>query len=200
LTDQFFLSFDQLGSKTHVTTEDKPIPIAPVNLAPAAAVGVRTFAQINSSLSKLTGVSTTNAAVMKTYMAVQQQLPSDPTLESFSSANQVGIAQLAIQYCSVAVSDPTLGPQLFGLTLNSSSFGANGTGAGTATMSNALAARVLGTGLNNTQPLASTVTAELNSLVGRLCASTACNSLPRVKSVAAAACAAALGSSDMLIN
>ena len=57
LTDQFFLSFDQLGTKTHVTTETAPIPIAPVNLSPVAAVGVRTFAQINSSLSKLTGVA-----------------------------------------------------------------------------------------------------------------------------------------------
>ena len=34
LTDQFFLSFDQLGTKTHVTTEAAPIPIAPVDLAP----------------------------------------------------------------------------------------------------------------------------------------------------------------------
>jgi hypothetical protein len=55
-------------------------PIAPGYPPPVAAVGVRTFAQINSSLSKLTGVPTTNSAVMQTYTTVQQQLPvrSDP--------------------------------------------------------------------------------------------------------------------------
>ncbi len=76
LTDQFFLSFDQLGSKTHVTTDPVPYPIAPATMPPiSAAVGVRTFAQINSSLSTLTGVPTTNPAVLQTYTTVQQQLP-----------------------------------------------------------------------------------------------------------------------------
>jgi hypothetical protein len=199
LTDQFFLSFDQLGTKTHVTTEAAPIPSPFVPLAPVAAVGVRTFAQINASLSKLTGVATTNAAVLQTYTTLQQQLPSDPTLESFSSANQVGVAQLAIQYCNAAVNSSTLQPQLFGLTLTGSTFGATGTGAGTATVSSALATRVLGTGLA-TQPASSSVTNELNSMIGKLCTSSSCTTLGRVQAVAAAACAAALGSADMLIN
>jgi hypothetical protein len=179
-----------------VTTEAAPIAIAPVNLAPVSAVGVRTFAQINSSLSKLTGVPTTNAAVMQTYTTLQQQLPSDPTIESFSSANQVGIIQLAVQYCNAAV---TSNPGLFGTTLTSSTFGANGTGAGTATVSSALAAKVLGTGLT-TQPAAASVTDELNKIIGKLCTSSPCTSQARVQVVAAAACAAAFGSADMLIN
>jgi len=198
LTDQFFLSFDQLGTKTHVTTETQPIPIAPTDLAPVAAVGVRTFAQINSSLSLLTGVPTTNTQVMQTYTTVQQQLPSDPTLEGFSSANQVGVAQLAIQYCNVAVqSSPA---QLFpGVTFSASLFGATGTAPGVNQVSSALAARVLGTGLS-TQPAASTITTELNAMIGKLCTSSACNTLPRVQAVTAAACAAALGSADVMIN
>ena len=200
LTDQFFLSFDQLGTKTHVTTDPVPIPIAPADLPPVAAVGVRTFAQINSSLSKLTGVPTTNAAVMQTYTTVQQQLPSDPTLEGFSSANQVGVAQLAIQYCNVAVTTPALASQLLGMTLTSTTFGAMGTAPGTATVSNALAARVIGTGLTNTQPDPTTVSTELTKMIGKLCTSSACTTLARVQAVTAAACAAALGSSDMLIN
>jgi hypothetical protein len=200
LTDQFFLSFDQLGTKTHVTTDPVPIPIAQTDLPPVAAVGVRTFAQINSSLSKLTGVPTTNAAVMQTYTTVQQQLPSDPTLEGFSSANQVGVAQLAIQYCNVAVTTPALASQLLGMTLTSGTFGANGTAPGAGTVSSALAARVIGTGLTNTQPATTTVSNELVSMIGKLCTSSACSSLARVQAVAAAACAAAFGSSDMLIN
>jgi len=88
---------------------------------------------------------------------------------------------------------------LFGVTFSSSTFGANGTGANTSTVSSALAARVLGTGLN-AQPAALPVTTELNSLIGKLCTSSPCTTLARVQSVAAAACAAALGSSVMLIN
>jgi hypothetical protein len=200
LTDQFFLSFDQLGTKTHVTTDPTPFPIAPSYPPTVASVGVRTFAQINSTLSKLTGVPTTNAAVMQTYTTVQQQLPSDPTLESFSSANQVGVAQLAIQYCNSAVTTPALVQSLFGVaTITPSLFGATGTAAGTSTVSNALAARVIGTGLT-TQPAASTVSNELISMIGKLCTSSACTTQARAQAVAAAACAAALGSSDMLIN
>ncbi len=199
LTDQFFLSFDQLGTKTHVTTEPLPIPIAATDLPPAAAVGVRTFGQINASLAALTGVPTTNPAVMQTYAAVQQQLPSAPTLESFSSANQVGVAQLAIQYCNAAVNSAAAAQLFPGVTISASLFGANGTAAGVNQISSALAARVLGTGLA-TQPAGSTVTTELNSMIGKLCTSSPCTSLARVQAVTSAACAAALGSSDMLIN
>jgi hypothetical protein len=195
LVDQFFLSFDQLGTKTHVTVEAAPVPGAPIDLAPVAAIGVRTFAQINSSLSALTGVPTTNPAVQATYQAVQQQLPPVPTLESFSAANQVGIAQLAVQYCnvSVATQPQTLFPGVtFGASLFSSVAGIN-------QVTGALAARVLGSGLAS-QPAASTVTNELTNLINTLCSSSACDNPARVLAVTAAACAAALGSSDMLID
>jgi hypothetical protein len=200
LTDTFFLSFDQLGAKTHVTTDPAPFAIAPSYPPPAASIGVRTFAQINASLSKLTGVPTTNSTVAKTYVTVQQQLPSVPTLESFSSANQVGIVQLAIQYCSTAVNTPALAAQLLpGVTFSSSLFGATGTAPGVSLVSNALAARVLGSGLA-TQPAALSVTTELNAMIGRLCQSTACTTQARVMAVTSAACAAAFSSADMLIN
>ena len=106
LTDQFFLTFDRLGSHTNVVVEATPTAPAPAPGPVAADIGVKTFAQVNSTLSKLTGVPTTNSTVNATYLAVQQQLPPTPTLEGFSSANQVGVAQLAIQYCNVAVNTP----------------------------------------------------------------------------------------------
>src|SRR5208337_24543 len=84
LTDQFFLQFDQLGTATNVIVEQAPTP-TPTPLGPVLAdVGVRTFSQVNSTLSRLTGVPTTNAAVTATYQGVQgvqQQLPPIPTLE-----------------------------------------------------------------------------------------------------------------------
>ena len=113
-TDQFFLTFDKLGSQSHVVVEATPTAPPPAPGPVAADVGVRTFAQINSTLSVLSGVPTSDPNVTATYLAVQQQLPPNPTLESFNSANQVGVAQLAIQYCNVAVNTPALQTALFG--------------------------------------------------------------------------------------
>jgi hypothetical protein len=195
LADQFFLQFDQLGSQTNVIVE--PTPVAPpFPLGPVVAdVGVRTFAQVNSTLSALTGVPKTNAAVSATYLAVQQQLPPTPTLESFSSANQVGIAQLAIQYCNVLVNTPAYASVVFpGVTFSGSLFPG-----GTASVTGALANRLLGSGLKS-QPAPSTVTTELGNLITTLCTTQACNTTARTQAVTAAACATAFGSADMLIN
>ncbi|HEY2676803.1 MAG TPA: LamG domain-containing protein [Steroidobacteraceae bacterium] len=200
LTDQFFLTFDKLGNKSDVVVE--PIPTAPPPpLGPVVAdVGVRTFAQINSTLSRLTTVPATDANVVSTYQAVQQQLPPSATLEGFSSANQVGVAQLAVQYCNEMVNNPQyLANVLPGVTLSASQFSTQG---GIDAVTGPLAARVLGSGLNS-QPAASSMTGstgELDKLITTLCSTTACTNLARVQAVTAAACATAFGSADMLIN
>ena len=196
LTDQFFLTFDQLGSHTNVVVEPTPTPLPPAPGPIAADIGVRTFAQINSTLSLLTGVPTSNAAVSGTYLAVQQQLPSNPTLEGFSSSNQIGIAQLAIQYCNVAVNSSTLQPQVFGTNLSPAQFK---TQPGIDIVTSALASRLLGTGLNS-QPNATPVKTELSSLIGKLCMTNDCTTSKGTYAVAAAACATAFGSAEMLIN
>jgi Concanavalin A-like lectin/glucanases superfamily len=197
LTDMFFLQFDTLGGQSYPITE--PVPVTPpMPLGPIVAdVGVRTFAQVNSTLSQLTGVPVTNATVNATYQSVQQQLPSVPTLEAFSAANQVGTAQLAIQYCSTMVNTPSLAAQMFpGVTFNATTYPAQ-----TNLVTSALAARVLGGGSLPSQPAASTVTTELGNLIGVLCSGTSpCNNTARVMAVTAAACAAAFGSADMSIN
>jgi Concanavalin A-like lectin/glucanases superfamily len=202
LTDQFFLTFDQLGSQTHVVVEPTPAtpPFAPGPVA--ADIGVRTFAQVNSTLSQLTGVPVDNPAVSATYRAVQQQLPSNPTLEGFSSSNQIGVAQLAIQYCNAMVNTPSLAAQMFpGVNLSNTSLFSTQNGIDSVT--GPLAAKVLGNGTLASQPAASTMTGaggELDKLITTLCTTTACNTAARVRAVTAAACATALGSADMLIN
>jgi hypothetical protein len=196
LTDQFFLTFDQLGSRTNVVVEPTPTAPPPAPGPMVADIGLRTFAQINSTLSQLTGVPTTNATVNATYLAVQQQLPANPTLEGFSSSNQIGIAQLAIQYCNVAVNTPALQSQLFGTNLSATQFTSQ---AGKDTVTNALASRVLGTGLKS-QPDPTTVTNELSALIGKLCTTNSCTTSTGTYAVAAAACATAFGSADMLID
>jgi hypothetical protein len=196
LTDQFFLTFDVLGSHKNVVVESTPTAPPPANGPVVADVGVRTFAQVNSTLSQLTGVPTTNPTVSATYLAVQQQLPANPTLEGFSSSNQIGVAQLAIQYCNVAVNTPALQSQLFGTNLSAGQFTSP---AGVNTVTTALASRVLGTGLKS-QPDPTTVTNELSSLIGKLCLTNSCTTSTGTYAVAAAACATAFGSADMLIN
>ena len=196
LTDQFFLTFDQLGSHTNVVVELTPTAPPPAPGPVVADIGVRTFAQVNSTLSQLTGVPTTNSTVNATYMAVQQQLPANPTLEGFSSSNQIGVAQLAIQYCNVAVNTPALQSQLFGTTLSPNQFT---TSTGTNSVTSALATRLLGNAPNS-QPAASTVTTELGKLIGQLCGTNDCTQAKGTYAVAAAACATAFGSADMLIN
>jgi hypothetical protein len=206
LTDQFFLSFDQLGSKTHVTVEATPVAATPSDIPLVASIGVRTFAQVNSTLAALTGVTANLAsvsaanlqAINTTYLAVQQQLPAQPTLEGFSSDNQVGIAQLAIQYCNVMVNTPAL---MATVLPNIAIAGAlYSTPAGISSVSSALAARVLGTNLASA-PAVSTVTTELTNLEANLCsAATPCTTTARAQAVTVALCAATFGSADMLVN
>ncbi len=196
LTDQFFLTFDVLGSHTNVVVEASPTIPAPAPGPVVADIGVKSFAQINSTLSVLTGVPTTDPNVSATYLAVQQQLPATPTLEAFSSANQVGIAQLAVQYCNTAVNTPALQAQLFGSALGTSQFTSQ---PGIDSVTTAIANKVLG-GAVNSRPNASTITTELSTLIGKLCTTNSCTTAKGTYAVAAAACATAFGSADMLIN
>jgi hypothetical protein len=200
LTDQFFLTFDRLGDHSNVVVEATPTTPAPAPGPAAADIGVKTFAQVNATLSVLTGVPSTDPTANATYLAVQQQLPPTPTIEAFSSANQVGVAQLAIQYCNLMVNNPTyLSKVLPGVTLGATQFASQG---GIDAVTGPLAARVLGTGQTH-QPAASTMTGptgELDILIGNLCSTSACNTVARVQAVTAAACATAFGNANMLIN
>jgi hypothetical protein len=209
LSDQFFLTFDVLGSHSHVVVEATPIATPPAPGPVVADIGIRTFAQVNSTLSALTAVPAKDPNVNATYLAVQQQLPATPTLEGFSSANQVGIAQLAIQYCNIMVNTPAaMQAVLPGVVVDGSLYS---TPAGVQQVTSLLAARVLGNGLHH-QPAASSLTGpytaptstslgtgELTNLINELCTTTACNTVARAQAVTAAACATAFGSADMLI-
>ncbi len=213
-SDQFFLQFDLLGTQTDAIVEASPCPasgpcVQALVLQPQASdVGVRTFAQVNSTFAQLTGVPTNNAAVVSTYQSVQQQLPPINTIEAYSSANQVGVAQLAVQYCNqlMSSSNTALQTKLFGnVNFNSPTLfnTANGISSVTTPLANlTVGASTLpsGSGPLASQPAASTVSTELNNLVGLLCTSTPCTSAARVQAVTIGACAAALGNADVLID
>ncbi len=64
-------------------------------------------------MSELTGVSRTHTLVQSTYATIKQQLPSSENINGFLSAHQVGVSQLAIEYCSALIDDVSLRSGLF---------------------------------------------------------------------------------------
>ena len=105
-TDEFFLTFESIGGASNAFTDpqaavaaDPPDPAAPVS----SDIGVRTFQEINASISAITGVRTTNSAVTGVYDTFIQQLPSVEAIDAFLPSHQMAIAQLALTSCSEMV-------------------------------------------------------------------------------------------------
>ena len=63
--DLFFLSFERIGATEHITLPDPPVPppAPPADLPPESDVGLRTFDELNATLSQITGVPQTNTRV-----------------------------------------------------------------------------------------------------------------------------------------
>jgi mono/diheme cytochrome c family protein len=104
-SDLFFLTFEVLGNEMNFVTEPAPLAPTPLDGDPASDIGVKTFDEINASFSMLTGIPTTSAAVSGTFTLVKTQLPTIEDIGAFSAAHEIGIAQLAIEYCNVLIED-----------------------------------------------------------------------------------------------
>ncbi len=76
MADEFFLTFEKIGSNSHTVTEPPAVASPPTDIDMAPKYGIRTFDQINASFSKLTGVPLTTLAVANTFVNVKQQMPS----------------------------------------------------------------------------------------------------------------------------
>jgi hypothetical protein len=198
MDDEFFLSFDRIGSQTHVRVPATGVPSPEVDLDPQSDIGVRTFEQLNQSMSRITGVPTTNSGVRSTYLQVQQQLPPVPNMQAFLASHQTGIAQLAIKYCAVMV-DTASTRQAFFPALNlgtapTTQFAGSGKDILLAPLLANVFQQKNGVDLGS-QPTDSTVRAELSALIDKLSAKPNASSA----TVAKAACAAALGSGALEI-
>jgi hypothetical protein len=104
-SDLFFLTFEVLGNASNFTTEPAPLAPTPIDGAPASDIGVKTFDEINATFSVITGIPKTNTDISATYNLVKTQLPTIEALDTFSAAHEIGIAQLAIEYCNALVED-----------------------------------------------------------------------------------------------
>jgi hypothetical protein len=104
--DEFFLTFELIGSDTHAFNDPQPAaPAAPVDpVAPVVSdIGFRTFEEINASISAITGVPVTNARVDGVYDDYIQQLPTVEAIDAFLPSHQMAIAQLVLTSCSELV-------------------------------------------------------------------------------------------------
>ncbi len=102
--DQFFLTFDRIETNVfnRVIEPVAPPPTAAQvpDLGEQSLIGVRHFDEVNRTLSQATGIPITNTAAANTFAQVRQQLPQAAALDGFLPANQTGVTQLAVTYCS----------------------------------------------------------------------------------------------------
>jgi hypothetical protein len=103
--DEFFLTFDLLGSQSFVRTYDPPLVIVEGDLPAAQRFGVRTFDEINATMASVTTVDPNTLAVDMAFQSLRQSLPAVESPEAFVSSHQVAIAQMAIEYCNALVND-----------------------------------------------------------------------------------------------
>ena len=201
--DQFFLSFDAIGTASHARAPE-PAPVDPEaeDLEPQPEIGIRTFAEINGSLSAMTGIPVTDPALQATYKAVEQQMPAAADVRGFLVAHQMGVTQLAVKYCNILASDSARSAAFF------PSFSNSFDSAGRAAIINPLLKAMLAhtipsesTQLSN-QPLVSDTEAHLNALMDTMtsgCGGNSCSATV-TRNTITAVCAAAMGSAVMLVQ
>ena len=193
--DEFFLCFDQLGSRANVCSNyTAGVPVTPTDGEDVSDIGVKTFDAINATMASITGVSPNNPKIKATYASVRQSLPAVHDIQGYLSSHQTSVAQLALQYCNVMVDDPTLRDAFFpGLDLSSTL----APGAARDPIINNLFAKAVGT-VNN-QPDGTAIRTRLDELITTLCTSEACGPGRTIK-VVKAACGATLGSAVTMVQ
>jgi hypothetical protein len=108
VADEFFLTFEKIGTHTHAVSEPSVTAPTQSDLPASPEIGVRTFDEINATFAKLTGVSITSPTVVSTFNNVKQQMPAVESIDAFLASHQTGIAQLSIAYCSAMVDSDSL--------------------------------------------------------------------------------------------
>jgi len=198
--DEFFLTFDVLGSRRNVRTDPVPLaPAPPPDQRRPPDVGLRVFDEINATMSELTGVSPARPAVKQTFDQVRQALPTIESIDTFVSAHPVAIAQLAIQYCDALVEDTAARAAYFpGFDFAASPAQAFGPSGRTIVL-DALVGRML-SGSVATEPEAAGVRGNLDDLITRLSACGGNCPAGRTETVVKASCAALLGSAVTLVH
>jgi len=111
-SDEFFLTFELLADNANARVEADPVAPTP---APDAAerasdIGVKTFDEINMTMSTVTGIPSRDSSlplssdpIASTFDTYKQQLPTIENISAFLPSHQMAVAQLAMSYCNEAV-------------------------------------------------------------------------------------------------
>jgi len=224
--DEFFLTFETLNGTTNPF--DDPKPAAPGNPADAAAVsdiGIKTFEEINASISAITGISVADPEVVTVFDGFKQQFPTVEAIDTFLPSHQMAIAQLALASCKelvdadklLAINDPDRYFAGFDFTATAgNAFGVPGLIIDPL-ISAAMNVDRLDSGNNltsqPTEPLINSVLGDTGGLTldptietynGLIAEMTAClpgcDNAPRTEQIVIAVCTAAVSSATMLIQ
>ncbi|MEJ2087082.1 MAG: LamG domain-containing protein [Gammaproteobacteria bacterium] len=196
--DEFFLTFERLGTSDNAVAyvEPFPDPLPTPDPVPDAEQeppsGIRDFAEINATMSRITGIPVSDPGVQAVYDQVHQAMPVQPRIAGFISSQQMGISQLAFQYCSALVDDPNarlaFWPDFPWGTAKSTAFNNR------AFVTDPLVQNMVGVNLP-TQPAAVDVETEVNNLIDLLIPGSA-----NTNAIMKGACASVLGSAAMLVQ
>jgi hypothetical protein len=125
--DQISIVFGTLGNATSFQArqlmpfEGQNTNVSDVVMPNSSAT--KNFLEISQSLSNITGVPLINANVLASYNELRDGLPTNGSIEAFSTANQINISKLAYEFCSEMVASDTLRNNFFGgnIDLNANS-------------------------------------------------------------------------------
>ena len=208
--DEFFLTFERLGNEEFVRIEATPAaPAAPADLAPQPRIGIRRFEQINAALSAATGISSAEPAIVDTWETIKQQLPVEADIRGFLAAQQMGITQLAVKYCSTLVDSGSARAEYFGdFDFAADAASAFDSESKRNQIIDPLLRNLLGspiawpghTAQLETAPDESVVREELNGLIDQMTACGNSCTANRTATTVKATCAAAMGSAMILIH
>ena len=196
-SDEFYLCFDQLGSRSEVCSEYASAvqPVFGTDPPRPSDIGVRTFDEINATMAAVTGVDPNNTKVKGTYTNIRQSLPAISDIQAFLSSHQTSIAQLGVQYCAALIDDGAARTAYWpGFDFSSNLVST----ADRDLLIDPLIDKVVGNAAS--QPDSAAVRGRLYTLIDALCSTSACGVGSRTTDVAKAVCGATVGNAAMLIK
>ena len=189
--DRFHLEFEVLGNQFGLAELTPPSsPPAPPADVPEPVHGLRTFSQINDTMSSLTGVDANQATVLASYTELRDSLPTTPGLLSFGSAQQIAIQRLATAYCGEVVNDAGACDGFFGACAVD--------GNAKDQVAGVLYDRFIGDDIAN-QPDRADVTTEIVRTIDDLGCANGCTDAA-ARTVLQASCSAVLSSGAVMLN
>ncbi|GAB2911250.1 LamG domain-containing protein [Rheinheimera gaetbuli] len=199
-SDEFFLSFARIGNRENVrTTATAPLQQIIAQNQQNSDIGLKTFAEIHASMSALTGVAQQQSNVAAVYQTIQRQLPAGDSIDTFVSAQQMGITQLGIAYCNAAIEDTALRQSWFPQVDFTAEPAIAYSDANRSAFTTPLLDRLMPLS-PATSAARAEVETELDALIHRLSNCAGGCSSDRSRTIAKAACTAVLASAELLLQ